>query len=142
MLTTPRVTYALAEERSLPGWFGLLNRRFSTPGNSIAFFGIVVGALALSGAFVWLAVMSALARMVIYLVCTGALVKLRARDGVRKSLAAHLLGAIAPLMAGALCLWAMAQAEARAWAFLIGFCFAGWALYALARWRAGKASLI
>lgn len=143
MITTPRVTYALAAEGSLPRWFGALNTRFATPANSILFFGVVVGALALSGAFVWLAVMSALARMVIYLVCTGALLKLRREaPAPARNLPARLLGWIAPPLAALLCVWAMAQASGQAWAFLAGFCLAGAALYALARWRAGKASPI
>lgn len=143
MITTPRVTYALAEEQSLPRWFGALNLRFATPANSIVFFGVVVGALAMSGAFVWLAVMSALARMVIYLVCTGALLKLR-RDAPAPAtgLGARALRWITPALAALLCVWAMAQASGEAWAFLAGFALVGSALYALARWRAAKGSPI
>ncbi|HRP12476.1 MAG TPA: APC family permease, partial [Terricaulis sp.] len=141
MITTPRVTYALAEEQSLPRWFGALNARFATPANSILFFGLAVGALAMSGAFVWLAVMSALARMVIYLICTGALVKLRRGDPAPSG-AARWLRWSAPALAAGLCVWAMAQADGRAWAFLLGFAALGAGLYVLARWRAGKASPI
>jgi basic amino acid/polyamine antiporter, APA family len=143
MITTPRVTYALAEDNSLPRWFGALQPRFATPANSIVFFGVVVGALAMSGAFVWLAVMSALARMVIYLVCTGALIKLR-RDAPAPApgLAARAGRVITPLLAALLCVWAMAQASVEAWVFLAGFTLAGSALYALARWRAAQGSPI
>ena len=144
MITTPRVTYALAQEQSLPRWFGALNARFATPGNSIVFFGVIVGTLAMSGAFAALAVMSALARMVIYLVCTGALVKLRrdAPAGDRPRRGVLVLRWVTPPLAALLCLWAMAQASAEAWAFLAGFALAGSALYALARWRAAKGSPI
>lgn len=143
IITTPRATYALAEEQSLPRWFGVLSARFSTPVNSIVFFGVVAGALAMSGAFVWLAVMSALARMVIYLVCTGALVKLRREAPMPvQGVAAAVLHWVAPLAAGVLCVWAMTQASGEAWTFLIGFALAGTALYALARWRAGASSPI
>jgi len=141
MITTPRVTYALAEEQSLPRWFGALNARFATPANSILFFGLAVGALAMSGAFVWLAVMSALARMVIYLICTGALVKLRRGDPAPAG-AARWLRWAAPVLAAGLCVWAMAQADGRAWAFLLGFAALGAGLYVLARWRAGRGSPI
>lgn len=141
MITTPRVTYALAEEGSLPPWFGALHARFATPVNSILFFGVAVGALAMSGAFVWLAVMSSLARMVIYLVCTGALVKLR-RDAPAPTGAPLPLRWAAPVLAAALCVWAMAQASGEAWLFLLGFTAAGSALYALARWRAPPSSPI
>jgi len=56
--------------------------------------------------------------------------------------AARWLRWASPVLAAALCLWAMAQADGRAWAFLLGFAALGGALYALARWRAGKASPI
>lgn len=138
MITTPRVTFAMAEERALPRWFGAVNARFATPVNSILFFGVVVGALAMTGAFVWLAVMSALARLMIYLICTGALVKLRRADAAPTA----LWGWLVALVAAGLCVWAMAQASAEAWLFLIGFALAGAGLYALARWRARKGSPI
>ncbi|MGH7129945.1 MAG: APC family permease, partial [Planctomycetaceae bacterium] len=39
MLTVPRLTFALAEQRLLPQWFGRVHSRFRTPGNSILFLG-------------------------------------------------------------------------------------------------------
>ena len=41
-------------------------RRFATPANSILFMGGLIALLALSGSFVWLAVVSTLARMFVY----------------------------------------------------------------------------
>jgi basic amino acid/polyamine antiporter, APA family len=62
MTSTPRVSYALAVRRDLPAWFGRVQPRFETPANSILFFAILACALAISGSFVWLAVVSTLAR--------------------------------------------------------------------------------
>ena len=141
MIATPRLTYAMAEETSLPAWFGKLHSRFATPVNSIVVVGLLSGALAMSGAFVWLAVMSALARMMIYLTCTAALLKLR-RDAPAPARQGRLLRWIAPAIAVALGVWASAQAEARSWLVLAALAGAGTLLYAVSRWRAGAASTI
>ena len=135
-IVTPRITYAMAEEQSLPRWFGKVSPRFATPVNSILIVGVIIGALAATGAFVWLAIMSALARMLIYLCSTAALLKLR-RDTppAPRPLPQILLRWVAPVVAAGLCLWAVTQAKADAWMFLGAFVLVGTALYALARWR-------
>ena len=66
MAATPRVTYAMAERGELPAWLGKVHRAFATPVSSILFFAALVAALAVSGSFVWLAVISTLARMIVY----------------------------------------------------------------------------
>ncbi len=133
-ITTPRITFALAEDGALPRWFGAVHARFATPAHSIAALGIIAGALALSGAFVWLAVISALARLLMYLLCAAGLAKLKLREPVAKALVAW--AAIA--LTAVLVIWAAAQAEAKAWLFLAGFAAIGTALYALSRWLSRK----
>ena len=73
MTSTPRVTYAMAERGDLPAWFARVHPRFETPANSILFFAVLAAALAISGSFVWLAVISTLARMIVYAVTIAAL---------------------------------------------------------------------
>ena len=137
MIAAPRTTYAMAEAGGLPSWFGTVHARWATPANSIVALGVFGGALAASGAFVQLAVMSALARMLIYLACTGALVKLRREaPQIAKGLAQRALRIVAPILAAALCVWAAVQAKPEAWAFLAVFAAVGTGLYALSRWRA------
>lgn len=77
MFTAPRLTYSLAREKSLPAWFGQVHATYRTPHRSILFFGALVFGLAAYGSFVWLAAMSALVRVLIYMVCIGAMPKLR-----------------------------------------------------------------
>jgi amino acid transporter len=81
MVTAPRLTYALAREDSLPAWFAHVHPRARTPANSILFFAALVLILAAYGSFVWLAAMSALVRVLIYMACIGALPRLRRRFG-------------------------------------------------------------
>lgn len=81
MVTGPRLTYSLARDGAFPAWFGKVHPAFHTPANSVIFLSVVVFALAVYGSFAWLAAMSALVRVMIYLVCIGALPRLRRRFG-------------------------------------------------------------
>lgn len=143
MIATPRLTFAMAQDGSLPEWAGQVSRRFATPANSILLMGIIGGALAVSGAFIWLAIMSSLARMIVYLTCVAALPKLRSEAPKEKrGLASHIWRIVAPVAAAGLCLWAVAQAKPDAWAFIAGFAAFGTLLYLISRWRRRQPSPI
>jgi amino acid transporter len=134
MTSTPRVTYALARDGLLPAWFGRISPRFGTPANSIMFMGAAAAALALSGSFVWLAVVSTLARMVVYSASLAALPAAERREGGRFGLGLAL--AVPGLL---VCLWAAAQSDWPAWRMLLALLAAGLLLYALARRASGAA---
>jgi amino acid transporter len=124
MTSTPRVSYALADRGDLPGWFGRVQPRFETPANSITFFALFAVALAISGSFVWLAVVSTLARMIVYAVTIAALPKVSAVGWLYK-----LLGGAGILV----CAWAALQADAKAWITLGALSAVGLLLYLVAR---------
>jgi len=131
MTATPRVTYALAGQGSLPAWFGRISARWATPANSILFMGLAAIALGISGSFVWLAIVSTLARLFVYAGSIAALPKVE-RPGA---------GTWALIVAAlAVCGWAAAQSEWKSWAMLGGLVAAGCVLYALARRQAGSSS--
>ncbi|HTU12897.1 MAG TPA: APC family permease [Allosphingosinicella sp.] len=127
MTSTPRVTYALSRQGALPTWFGRIAGRFATPANSILFMGALGAVLALTGSFVWLAIVSTLARLFVYAACIAALPRARP----------DWLSWI--LLAGgfAVCIWAAAQSTWQSWAMLGGFVLAGFILYGLARIQRG-----
>lgn len=77
MITAPRLTYSLAREGDLPKWFGKVHEKFRTPANSIVLFAVLVFALSVYGGFLWLAAMSALVRVLIYMACIASMPKLR-----------------------------------------------------------------
>jgi APA family basic amino acid/polyamine antiporter len=80
LLNGSRTIFALAENGDLPRWFGQVHPRYRTPANAILFCAALALILALSGSFVALAAVSAIARLVMYLaVCLSTLV-LRKRD--------------------------------------------------------------
>jgi amino acid transporter len=79
-LTGSRMLYALAEHRQLPAFFGRIHPEYRTPVNAILFTTAVALALALSGSFVMLAAVSAVARLVTYTgACAATLVLRRPR---------------------------------------------------------------
>ena len=134
--STPRVTFALAEQRLLPGWFGAVSPRWSTPANSILFMGLLGGTLALTGSFVWLAVASTLARLIVYSASIAALPS--ALRGADLRLGA---GTVAMMAGGLLvCLWAAYQSQAQSWMALAGLVAVGLLLYAFARRQARSAA--
>jgi basic amino acid/polyamine antiporter, APA family len=80
LLNGSRTIFALAENGDLPRWFGRIHPDYRTPANAILFGAAVALILALTGSFVQLAAVSAIARLVMYLaVCVSTLV-LRTRD--------------------------------------------------------------
>jgi amino acid transporter len=129
---TTRTTYAMGRDGLLPAWFGRVSERFATPANSIAFMGALIAVLALSGSFVWLAVVSTLARMIVYSISIASLPKKE-----RPSAAMWLL-----MAAGlAVCLWAALQSAWPSWRMLLILLAVGTALYAAARVAARKGTV-
>ncbi len=125
MTSTSRVTHALGERGDLPAWFAKVHPRFVTPANSILFLAALAGALALSGSFVWLAVVSTLARLIVYAATIAALPRAPERGPISPLL--YLLGAVGI----ALCVWGMMQADWQAWRTLGLLALAGALLYAI-----------
>ena len=126
MAATPRVTYAMAERGELPAWLAKVHRTFDTPASSILFFAAFVAALAVSGSFVWLAVISTLARMIVYAATILALP--RAPNRPAHTGASHwALAAIGVLV----CAIVAAQADGTAWLTLGALSVTGLLLYLL-----------
>ena len=126
MTSVPRLTYAMGERADLPRWFASVSGRFETPANSIAFLALVTAVLTISGSFVWLAVVSTLARMFVYAVTIAALPRAPERPSIT---ALHWAGGALGI---AICAWAAAQADAKAWLTLGALAGAGLLLYMLA----------
>ena len=142
MVGAPRTTFALAREGSLPAWFAHVSTRFGTPDASIVFLGVLGCILAVTGSFVWLAVISTLARLIVYGVSILALPGIRRRRGRRPSrgVTALFLDYAVPAIALATCGFAMAQSKAESWQMLFLFVVFGGILYLIARRVSGRVS--
>jgi basic amino acid/polyamine antiporter, APA family len=113
VLTGSRTIYALAENGDLPRWFAHVHVRHQTPANATTFTAAVALALALTGSFVQLAAVSAVARLVMYLaVCSATLVLRRRAPSAEMSAAQFTapLGPIVPVLASVVALGILAGA--------------------------------
>lgn len=137
MLTVPRLTFALAERRLLPDWFGHVHARFRTPGNSILFLGVLATGFALSGSFLWLAAASSLTRLIVYVLCILALPVIRNKADAQARERAYRLkgGYLIPLVALVLSVWIAAHSTLYSWQVTGILLLVGLALYWLARWQ-------
>jgi amino acid transporter len=66
MLAGPRLVYALSQQRQLPRFFGGLHRQFRTPHIAIVVYAAISLVLALTGSFLQMAAISAMARLIFY----------------------------------------------------------------------------
>lgn len=113
ILNGSRTLFALAENGDLPRWFARVHPTRQTPANAIVFTGVVALTLALTGSFVTLAAVSAVARLVMYLaVCIATLVLRRRRPDAQMGEAQFTapLGPVIPILASLVALSILAGA--------------------------------
>jgi amino acid transporter len=141
MFSTPRVSYALALDGSLPAWFGQVHRRFLTPANAIVFFGVLAFLLAAFGSFIYLASATVLIRALLYGLCCGAIPKLR--PTYRQQSAFILPGAyVIPVLGLLACGWLLWQVKLDAILLTAGLLVIGFLLYIMARWQQHKTPVV
>jgi basic amino acid/polyamine antiporter, APA family len=80
LLAVPRTLFAFARDGFLPKGLSAVHARYRSPHVAIVLYALLVGALALSGTFEQLAVLSNLAAFVLYILCAIAVWALRRRD--------------------------------------------------------------
>ena len=135
ILSAPRMTYALARDGSLPAWFATVHPRHLTPNNAILFYGLLSWLLALSGTFIWLAVMSTLVRLLAYMVCVAALPRLARQSEPGDPVFSLPGGMLIPILSLLLCLWLVTHAGPEAWLTAGAFAVLGTGLYLHSRRR-------
>lgn len=128
IFTAPRMTYALAEQGALPSWFATLSSKSQVPKNAILFLVITAAILATTGTFIWLAIVSSLARLIGYFIAIAALVKIKATL-VQEHKWMLPLGLLIPVLALCICAWLALQASALSWGMTLGFMSLGSMLY-------------
>lgn len=132
MFSTPRISYALARDGSLPAWFGQVHSTFRTPANAIIFFGVLAFILAAFGSFIYLASATVLIRALLYGLCCGAIPKLRPQFA--RSHSFRLPGAYAiPILGLLACAWLIWQVKLNAVLLTVALLAVGTVLYLMAR---------
>lgn len=137
LLAVPRLTFALAEQKMLPKWFGAVHERYATPHNSIVFLGAFSLVLALTGSFVFLAVASSLTRLITYILSIAALPVIRARASEEETRHVWRLrgGYTIPTIAMIVSVWLAAQSALESWLLTGGLLAVGLLLFAVAGGR-------
>jgi APA family basic amino acid/polyamine antiporter len=82
LLSQPRAVAALGEDGLLPAAVGKIDPTRRTPANAIIWYSLVALVVALSGSFSALAVVSASGTLMIYLICSLGVIRLR-QKGIR-----------------------------------------------------------
>lgn len=129
MVAAPRITFAMARRKTLPAFLGTTDKKFATPANSIVLFGLLGLVLAVSGSFIWLAVMSSLARLLGYILSIGALPIIRRKMPGGEQVFKLPGGLLFPILALGVCLLLALQASGTAWAVTGMFVVLGSGLY-------------
>lgn len=134
--TTSRISYRLALDGHLPGWFARVHPRYATPANSVIAYGIAALLLAMTGSFVWLAVVSVFVRLLIYVACIAAM-PAAARVADTGETGFRLRGGwTVPALGVLVCLGLASQVSAASMVATAALLAVGTLLYALARRRA------
>ena len=139
-LSAPRITFALAHSGSLPAWLARVHPGYQTPHVSLWVYGVLCLALAVSGSFVKLAVMSTLARLLTYIICIAALPRLEKSTESIEDQFKLPGGLLIPGIAMLLCLWLISYASIQAWLTCLAFMALGSVLYGLSRHLFRKSS--
>lgn len=134
IFSTPRASFALAEDGSLPRWFGQVQPRFLTPANSIVFFGILALLLTLYGSFLWLAAATVVSRLLLYGLTCAAVPVLRPKLADSASFVLPF-GYSIPLLGFAACIWLATQVSLSSVLATSLFVLLGTALYFTAQWQ-------
>jgi len=108
IFSTPRASFALAEDGNLPQWFATISPRFNTPANSIVFFGALALVLTLYGSFLWLAAATVVSRVLLYGLTCAAVPLLRPKLASADSFVLPG-GKLVPLLGMASCVWLATQ---------------------------------
>ncbi len=132
MFSTPRLTYALSLDKSLPSWFGKVHSKFLTPSNSVIFFGVFSFIGAALGSFTALAAMTVLSRVFFYIITCAAVPKLRPKFKGENTFTLKG-GYTIPILGILACLWLMFQVSLRNIWMTALFIVVGSILYWIAR---------
>ena len=112
MLASPRLLFAFGRDGLLPARLGAIHPRFRTPHIAIIVYAALSCAVALSGSFRVLAVLSAVGILVVDLACCLAVLELRRRDVRAEGVPFRVGGGpVVPLLACAVVIWLLTSAR-------------------------------
>lgn len=112
MLASPRLLFAFARDGLLPARLRAVHPRFRTPHIAIMVYAALSCAVALTGSFRALAVLSAVGILLVDLACCVSVLELRRRDVRAEGTPFRVAGGpIVPILASAVVVWLLASAR-------------------------------
>jgi APA family basic amino acid/polyamine antiporter len=113
MLASPRLLFAFGRDGLLPARLGAVHARYRTPYIAIIVYAALSCAVALSGSFRVLAVLSAVGILLVDLACCLAVLELRRRDVRTEGVPFRVGGGpVVPILACAVVMWLLTSARA------------------------------
>lgn len=113
MLTGPRLLFAMAEQKQLPGWLARTHPRFRTPAVAIFVTASLQLVLAITGTFLYALTLSTLIRLAYFALTSAAVPILRARSDVPPARFRLLGGRLISGLAVLLCIWLLSNSSGR-----------------------------
>jgi APA family basic amino acid/polyamine antiporter len=136
MLASPRLLFAFGRDGLLPARFGEVHARFRTPHIAIVAYAALSCAVALSGSFRVLAVLSAVGILLVDLACCLAVLELRRRDVRAEGVPFRIPGGpVVPILACAVVAWLLTSAGSAEFLAVAGVLVISSLLYLLRRRR-------
>jgi len=130
LLASPRMLFAFARDGFLPAPLAAVHPRYRTPAAAIVAHAALACALAITGSFRALALLSVVATLFLYLACALATLELRRRDVRAEGTPLRLpLGPVIPVLAVLVVVWLLASASAAEFRAVGGFLAAAALLY-------------
>ena len=77
MLIGGRIPFALAEEKQIPSGMAKIHPRYSTPARSLILFAVLAFLVSVSGTFIYAITISVISKVMIFLIVSAALLRLR-----------------------------------------------------------------
>ncbi|MDA3907365.1 MAG: APC family permease [Bacteroidales bacterium] len=79
-----RIPFALADEKQLPSFFAKIHAKFSTPTRSLILFASLAFLVSVSGTFIYALTISVISKVMIFLIVSAALLRLRFKEKDQK----------------------------------------------------------
>jgi amino acid transporter len=138
MLVASRICFGLAENHRLPAVFSTSHPVFHTPSVAILFTSFLMLILALTNSLLFLLTISALGRLLIYIISCASLIRLRNKESAPPALYLLPAGKIIASLSIAACIGMMTGSTSREWLMLAVVLLIGTIIWIFAHGAKGK----
>jgi amino acid transporter len=120
MLVTSRICYGLVEQKQLPAWFGATHRRYKSPHISIMLTTVAILFFALTNSLLVLLTITAMGRLLIYIITCAALIRLRQKAAAPAAAFIQPYGKILAALGMVACILILTGSNLNEWVMMGG----------------------